>query len=208
MSCSTDSLRALVEQPIQRVPFGSAGADGAGSPFPEEPGAVALTPVERLVDPALRLQHALDVAYRYLSRRDRTVREMHQHLELKRIEPDTIDEAVAELAEAGYLDDARYAARFAEDRRSLDSWGAERIARKLQHVGVAAEHVRAALVQQNATDEREAAVTALRRRYPTAPASPRERERALGFLVRKGYAMDLCYEAIRAFEREDAGRDG
>lgn len=181
-----------------------SGRSGAGSSLPDEPGAVALTPVERLVDPALRLQHALDVAYRYLSRRDRTVREVRQHLEHKRIEPDTIDAAVAELAEAGYLDDARYAARFAEDRRSLDAWGAERIERKLQAVGVAADHVRAALAQQDATDEREAAVVALRRRYPAAPASPRERERALGFLVRKGYAMELCYEAIRTFEREEA----
>ncbi len=163
----------------------------------------ALSPSERLVDPELRLQHALDVAYRYLGRRDRTVREVRQHLELKRVEPATIDAAVAELARAGYLDDARYAARFAEDRRSLDSWGTERIERKLQAVGVAAEHVRAALALQDAADERGAAIDALRRRYPTPPATPRECERALGFLVRKGYAMELGYEAIRA-----VGRDG
>ncbi len=167
----------------------------------EDESSTALTPVERLVDPELRLQHALDVAYRYLGRRDRTVREVRQHLELKRIEPDTIDEAVRELHEAGYLDDARYAMRFAEDRRSLDSWGAERIERKLQAVGVAAEHVRAALAQQDVADEREAALAALHRRYPTPLESPRERERALGFLVRKGYGMELAYEAIRAHGR-------
>lgn len=157
-----------------------------------------MSPGERLVDPELRLQHALDLAYCYLGRRDRTVREVRQHLELKRIEPATIDEVVTELARAGYLDDARYAARFAEDRRSLDAWGRERIERRLQAVGVADEHVRAALELQDATDEREAAVDALRRRYPTPPASPQERERALGFLVRKGYTMELAYEAIRA----------
>ncbi len=148
------------------------------------------------------MQHALDVAYRYLGRRDRTVREVRQHLELKRVEPTTIDEAVAELARAGYLDDARYAVRFAEDRRSLDFWGAERIERKLQAVGVAAEHVRAALALHGAADEREAAVMVLRRRYPTPPASPRERERALGLLVRKGYAPEVAYAAIRAHEAE------
>jgi len=162
-----------------------------------------LSPGERLVDPELRLLHALDLAYRYLGRRDRTVREVRQHLELKRVEPATIDAAVEELARAGYLDDARYAVRFAEDRRSLDAWGAERIERKLQAVGVPAEHVRAALALQDVADEREAAIDALQRRYPAPPATPRERERALGFLVRKGYTMELAYEAIRA-----VGRDG
>lgn len=171
-------------------------------PSPEGGSSMsALSPVERLVDPELRLQHALDVAYAYLGRRDRTVREVRQHLELKRVEPATIDQAVEELARAGYLDDARYAVRFAEDRRSLDAWGAERIERKLRAVGVADEHVRSALALQDAADEREAAIGALRRRLPEPPSTPRERERALGFLVRKGYGMELAYEAIRAYER-------
>lgn len=169
----------------------------------EEPGADGSRPVEQLVDPALRLQHAVDIAYRYLGRRDRTVSEVRLHLEVKRIEPVTIDETIGELARAGYLDDARYAQRFAEDRRSLDAWGAGRIERKLQSVGVAGEHVRAALSQQSAADEREAAVEALRRRFATPPATPRDRERALGFLVRKGYAMELAYEAIRAHGRSE-----
>ena len=129
---------------------------------------------------------------------------MRQHLEGKRVEPATIDDAVAELERAGYLDDARYALRFAEDRRTLDAWGAERIARKLQAVGVGAEHMEAALAQQGAVDEREAAVAALRRRFAAPPATPREREKALGFLVRKGYAMELAYDAIRALDCEPA----
>ena len=178
---------------------------GLGSSAPEEdPGPAVLTPVERLVDPELRLQHALDVAYRYLGRRDRTVREVRQHLEGKRVEPATIDQAVAELARAGYLDDARYAQRFAEDRRTLDAWGAARIERKLQAVGVAAEHVAAALAQQDAAHEHAAAVDALARRFPVAPHTPRDRERALGFLVRKGYAVDLAYAAIRAYKSDSS----
>jgi len=162
---------------------------------------------ERLVAPEVRLQAALDLAYRYLGRRDRTVLEVRQHLEVKRIEPQTIAEVLGELDRAGYLDDARYAMRFAEDRRSLDSWGAERIARRLQAVGVADDHVRAALGQQDAAEERDAAVAALRRRYPVAPATERERERALGYLIRKGYGLDLAYEAIRAAGRAAGAHD-
>ncbi len=198
------STRSRVRsRPRPILPFHATDDAGPEHPSSEEDsGAVALSPGERLVDPELRLQHALDVAYRYLGRRDRTIREVRQHLELKRVEPTTIDETVAELARAGYVDDARYAVRFAEDRRSLDCWGAERIERKLHAVGVAAEHVHAALALHGAADECKAAVAALRRRYPTPPASPRERERALGLLVRKGYAVEVAYEAIRAYERE------
>ena len=181
--------------------FRSAGdARGAASSShaEAEPEQGAPCPSERLIDPELRLQHALDVAYRYLSRRERTVRGVRQHLELKRVEPATIDAALEELERSGYLDDAGYAKRFAEDRRNLDAWGAERIERKLQALGIAAEHMRAALAEQDAEGEQDAALAALCRRYPSPLEGPQERERALGYLVRKGYGLDLAYVAIRA----------
>jgi regulatory protein len=144
---------------------------------------------------------ALDLAYRYLGQRDHTVAEMRRYLEGKRVDPATIDDAVAELTEQGYLDDARYARRFAEDRRELDQWGAERIERKLLAAGVERALVEAALADQEAEDELHAAVALLRRRFPAPPADERERNRALGVLVRKGYELELAHDAIRAFER-------
>ena len=150
------------------------------------------------------LQHALDLAYRYLGHRDRTVAELRCHLEAKRVESDTIDEVVAELHEQGYLDDARFAQRFAEDRRTLDAWGAERIERKLREAGVPAEHIEAALGTQTADEAREAAIDLLRRRLSEPPRDDRGRERALGLLVRRGYDLELAYDAVRAFERDAA----
>jgi regulatory protein len=149
-----------------------------------------------------RLQHALDLAYRFLGRRDRTVLEMRRHLEGKRVEPSAIDGALRELSESGYLDDARYAQRFAEDRRELDDWGADRIARRLHAVGVSEAEVSAALAARGVESERDAALALLRKRVRVAPQNDRERDRALGILVRKGYDLDLAYEVVRAFERE------
>jgi regulatory protein len=153
------------------------------------------------VDPAARLQHALDVAYRHLGRRDRTVAEVRRQLEVKGVEPATIDAAVAELHDQGYLDDARYAQRFAEDRRTLDAWGAERIERRLREVGVPRAHIDAALATQSADEARAAAIELLRRRMAEPPSDERGRERALGLLVRRGYDLELAYDAVRAFER-------
>ncbi len=40
----------------------------------------------------------------------------------------------------------------------------------------------------------------LSRRFGAAvPATERERERALGVLARKGYDLELAYDAVRAF---------
>jgi regulatory protein len=153
-------------------------------------------------DPAARLQRALDDAYRYLSRRDRTAFEVRRHLEGRRVEPDAIEQAVAELQAQGYLDDARYARVFAEDRRALDGWGPDRIARRLAQAGVDLDHVEAALAGRGRQEELEAAVELLRRKLRVTPEGDRDRERALGLLVRRGYELEMAYEAVRAFERE------
>lgn len=157
--------------------------------------------------PEARLQHALDLSYRYLGHRDRTVLEMRRHLEAKRVEPDTIEQTVAELLEQGYLDDARFARRFVEDRRTLDHWGNERIERKLVAAGLDTATISSALhspdtMTGESHSEFDAALATLSRRFPVPPESDRDRDRALGLLVRKGYALELAYDVIRAYGRD------
>jgi len=156
------------------------------------------------VTDAERLQHALDLAYRFLGHRDRTVAEVRERLSAEGIEPAVVDDVVQELHHLGYLDDARYAQRFAEDRRTIDAWGAERIERRLLAVGVDAALIAAALDERDTGEELEAALAVLRRRFERPPAHDRDRDRALGLLVRKGYELELAYDAVRAFERDAA----
>jgi len=151
----------------------------------------------RLEDPQARLQHARDLAWRALNRRERTVTEMARLLADKRVEPSAIDAVVGELREQGYLDDESYARRFAEDRRRLDAWGPDRIERKLQSLGVPRELIEAALADRRQEDELAAAVTLLARRFPEPPQTLRDRDRALRVLVRKGYDAELAYDALR-----------
>jgi regulatory protein len=151
-----------------------------------------------------RLQHALDLAFRFLGHRDRTVAEVRERLGAEGIEPATVDGAIDELHHLGYLDDARYAQRFAEDRRTIDAWGAERIERRLLALGVDPALIAAALDERGAGEELEAALAVLRRRFVRPPADDPSRDRALGLLVRKGYELELAYDAVRAFERDAA----
>ena len=161
---------------------------------------------------AERFERALGLAYRHLGRRDRSVAEVRAHLAAREVAPEVADAVVAELGAQGYLDDARYAQRFAEDRRALDGWGAQRIAQRLAAAGVAREHVDAALATLGdaATGELEAAVAVLERRVPVPPADTRERDRALRLLVRRGFALEVAYEAVRTHAgrvASDVGED-
>jgi len=159
----------------------------------------------RVLDPELRLQHALDLAFRYLTRRDRTELEMRRYLEDKRVEPGAIEAALTHLREHGYLDDARFAQRFAEDRRLLDEWGADRIERRLLTVGVPADLARDAVATRGPGGELQAACALLRHRFPALGDDPSERRRACGVLVRKGYDVELAWEAIRAHAGGEIG---
>ena len=155
-------------------------------------------PGERqLADPEARLEHAREIAWRALNRRDHTVDEMRRALERKRVEPELVAAVVEELIDGRWLDDARYAERFADDRRRLDGWGSERIARRLRELGIAAEHVEAVAGEREGEEEMDAALDLLRRRFPDPPADLRERNRALGVLVRKGYGLELAHDALR-----------
>jgi regulatory protein len=162
---------------------------------------------ERRGDPEQRLEHARGVAWRALNRRDRTELELRGILAEKRVAPEDAAVVVEELLAGGFVDDASYAVRFADDRRRLDAWGSERIARRLRELGVAPEQIAAAIGEQDDGEELEAALAVLRRRLPVPPSTPRERDRALGMLVRKGYELELAYEALRRYAGADAPLD-
>jgi len=155
-----------------------------------------LTPRPLGAGDELERQKAFDVAWRFLAQRDRTEAEVRQHFVRKRTHPALVEEVVAALLEGGYVDDAAFAQRFAGDRRNLDQWGADRIERRLLELGVD-RHLIQAAVTAGEHDELAVARELLARRFPRPPETPRDLERALGFLVRKGYELELAHDALR-----------
>lgn len=149
-------------------------------------------------------ERAIDLAWKALGARERTTFELRSYLESKKIEPAAIDQAVAELTEAGFLDDADYARRFAGDRRALQSWGRDRIERDLLRRGVEAHLVERALTAEDGHDELGGALAVLGERLPGPLEGDRERSRAWQLLVRRGYSSELAYEAVRRHGRQAA----
>ena len=151
-------------------------------------------------------ERAIDLAYKAVARRDLTVAELRTRLERKHVPPEAIDDAIAELEETGFLDDARYARQFAEDKRELDQWGTDRIQTDLRRRGIAPQLIDAAVSTHDRDSELRTALLLLRRRYSHAPRDDRERDRAWQMLVRRGYSPEIGYDAIKAWERAERER--
>ncbi|MBV8734293.1 MAG: regulatory protein RecX [Solirubrobacterales bacterium] len=153
-------------------------------------------------------EYALDVAYRYLDERERTSAEVARRLRREGFSEATIAQALAGLAAEGAVDDGRFARLFAEDKRQLEQWGSERIRGALRKRGVDPETVDSALAAAgestpaSSESEAERALSLLHRRFPAPPRDRRDRERALGVLLRKGYAFEVALEALCAYSRE------
>jgi regulatory protein len=143
-------------------------------------------------------QRALDLAYKALNRRDRTVGELRGYLEGKLVEPAAIDATIVELEQGGFLDDAQFAQRLADDKRALERWGSERIERELLRRGVPPGVAEAALAWRDREDELDSALALLAEKVREPPADDRACDRAWQMLVRKGYAPELAYDAVRA----------
>jgi regulatory protein len=141
------------------------------------------------------------IAYAYLNRRERTVAEVTARLQKAEIDEREIEQVLEELLQFGYLDDDRYARVFAEDKRNLEQWGNDRIIRTLRDRGVDREAISAALAALPAHDERGQALELIARRFPGGPSIPKDRDRAFGVLIRKGYDSEIAADAVRAWAR-------
>jgi regulatory protein len=138
----------------------------------------------------------LSLALQALDRKERTVAEMGSWLRARGVGGDEIEQVVDHLVSAGVLNDARYARRYAEDKRELKRWGSERIRAALLDRGVSEDDVAEALSDGGGETEIEQAVQLLRERDETL-ADALERQRGLGALIRRGYDSETAYEAIR-----------
>jgi regulatory protein len=142
------------------------------------------------------LDRALGLAYAALNRRELTEAEVRRRLESRGIASATVQATIEALREQGYLDDERFARLFTQDKRELEQWGSERIRRTLLERGIDRDLLDATLSQAPPESELDRARALLRRRFPAPLANRRDRDRALGVLLRKGFDSDLALEAL------------
>ncbi len=147
------------------------------------------------------MQEALERAFRFIAKRERTVAQVSARLERDGISQRIITEVVAQMVSDGYLNDQRFAALYAEDRRVIDGWGNERIITNLREAGISSEIIESVVGSRDHADQVGDAIRVLDQRIGVKPSDERGRERALGMLARRGYSLEIAYDAVRAFER-------
>jgi len=140
-------------------------------------------------------------AYRLLAHRARARAELTQRLRAKGHDEAAIGAVVERLCREGLLDDAAFAAAFVADKRRLSGWGAGRIARELDRLGVDQNVVAGTLPDSDdaTAAELERARAALARRGPARPPLEPARKRAYEYLLRRGYSTGVAYRAVRAW---------
>lgn len=146
---------------------------------------------------------AFERALGALAQKERTVAELEAWLAERDHPAAQIAAAIDRLIEEGALDDERFARRFAEDKRDLSGWGPARIEQALRARGLERSLIEAALAADELDGQLERAVALLESRGQP-PVDEASRARALSYLARRGYEVELAYDAVRACERRAA----
>ena len=140
-----------------------------------------------------------------LGRRDYSEQEMQQKLTLKGYEEAEIQTTLSRLRDLEYLDDAKYARHFVNDKARLSGWGKLRIRMSLKHKGVSEKAVEAAIAKFEGKIEQkdeptwtERATELLERKYGLTEGvlPPNEYRKRISFLLRRGFDFDQAKQAL------------
>ncbi|MDX1932819.1 MAG: RecX family transcriptional regulator [Capsulimonadales bacterium] len=148
---------------------------------------------------------ATEAAYRLLSFRARSGKELSDRLRQKGYEGAVIDEVIARLSELGYLDDAAFASSWVSSRGTTR--GSRLLSQELRLKGVDRET--AAETIREARDEETEAATALSVAIRRVGERPNDRTREAqaklaAFLQRRGFGWDAIRPVLRRLYRSSA----
>lgn len=139
---------------------------------------------------------AVQAAFKLLSVRQRSVRELEKKLLQKGFEAAGVEGAVEYLLQAGLLDDERFARSLAESRSRHKAWGPARIARDLASRGIDESIIKSALA--GCAPEEDSAIEACRRwlKRNSRERGPRAREKAFRHLKARGFSTAAVMKAL------------
>jgi regulatory protein len=162
---------------------------------------------------------ARDRAVRLIAVRDRSCHEVEARLLQAGFSPEVAAGAVEWLSSLGYLDDARFASRYAAEK-AKSGWGSRRIAAELGRLGVERTLVGEAVAEAFAAGPDEAetgdgasgldpVLNLARRRFAREfAADPATAARRLaGFLARRGFDWDTIHVVARTLQMEVESRE-
>jgi len=147
-------------------------------------------------------ERAWQYALRLLAARDYTSARLRKKLRDRLFSDADADAAIARLEAEQWLNDRRFAERFAESALAAGRFFGPRLRVELRRRGVPTELVDEVLGHALAEyDEGEELRVILDRRFPefdATAAGDREKRRVVGFLQRRGFGLAAIFKAIKA----------
>jgi len=148
-------------------------------------------------------RQAYGAAIRLLASRDHSVAELTRKLRQREHSSEAIDTALAELADANYVNDGRYAELYAEQRMN-QGYGPLSIRSKLAVRGVDSHHVQHALKLLDVNWAEQAEIVIAKRFTSEEITDPDQRAtaRIARFLQGRGFASSDVLRGLNQLRRE------
>lgn len=145
----------------------------------------------------------LEKALRYLSFRNRSVKELRTFLLGKGYDPEVVSRTLTRLEEVGLVDDRAFAKAWAEVRVKSKGMGERLLEHELRQKGITKEIIRGAVEGLGEEEERALSLALARVERLKGLDKETAKRRLAGFLHRKGYSGEVVYDVVRkAFEKK------
>lgn len=146
-------------------------------------------------------QKALDVVFRFLGPRPRSVWEVRQRLRRRKMEPEAIEEIISWLVKHGLVDDEAFAAFWVENRESFRPRSKRLLEQELRLRGVSPETIKPHVEE---LDEEASALRAARRKALSLARAdwPTFATKVGGFLTRRGFSYGVAASVTRRLWQE------
>jgi len=133
-----------------------------------------------------------------LELRDRSVGEISEKMKRKGFEEKEITQVISFLKEKNFLDDERFAKRFAVEKQKIYHWGQYRIKAELKKKHISDEMVADAFAEKSDESEFSAAHESAKSWRRKNPKCPKEKiySRLGGFLSRRGFSYDIVKQVL------------
>lgn len=149
------------------------------------------------------LKRAKYTAYRYLTIRPRSHKELADKLQDKEFSEPMIAAVLEHVTRLGYLDDGKFAAQWAASRVRSRGFGRRRLEQELRIKGISRDIIKGTLgtlfeevpEAETARKEAEKKLRTLTRFEPEV-----RRRRLAGFLERKGYSSEIIRNVLNALK--------
>lgn len=140
---------------------------------------------------------AREYFFRILSRRDHSRRELRDKAFKKGIRGDFVEEILDEFEQKEYIDDRKFALKYAADKFEFNDWGPYKIRTQLFKKGISKavveECIHSAFGDEAIKESIIKLIQKKQRRYQREPEEKR-RKKVFDFLMRKGYDSDTIFK--------------